>query len=312
MLPDGTHSRSEDWTVFYMGQNDSSSIDPILESQSSAPGSSARPRSSVIDPVADEDAEEMKKGGGLLYVISCVRTKADSTVRRGATVRALAVCSPNPHIQIYKVSPLRGARVQRQTIDRQPMMMLALDETFTDQSPEVLQRIYDSFNSIPKVGMPRFTRMEKILLRQTERKDLFADRFAADRNDGDTGSRELFEETEEDSSASSHQQHQSHHQQTLRSSMSSRASRPPQGRKLSDSSSLIQRTPSVREGVFTPDAPTQTHLKRRRTNQRDTHYFDTEVTYGNATAPMRIPTALFPDDVGDVSEPLRFVGCSSR
>jgi hypothetical protein len=107
MLPDGTHSRTEDWTVFYMGQNASSSIDPILESQSSAPGSSARPRSSVVDATAGENVDEMKRGGGLLYVISCVRTKADSTVRRGATVRALAVCSPNPHIQIYKVIPLR-------------------------------------------------------------------------------------------------------------------------------------------------------------------------------------------------------------
>lgn len=182
------------------------------------------------------------------------------------------------------------------------MMMLALDETFTDQSPEVLQRLYDSFNSIPKAGMPSFTRMEKILLRQTERKDLFAERFPIDRSDGEAGSRETFEETEEGSSVSSHQQQQRPpQQQTLRSSISSRASRPAAGRKLSDSSSLIQRTPSIREGVFAPDVPAQSQPKRRRTIQRDTHYFDTEVTYGSATAPMRIPTALFADDVGDVS-----------
>jgi len=180
------------------------------------------------------------------------------------------------------------------------MMMLALDETFADQSPEVLQRLYDSFNSIPKAGMPNFTQMEKILLRQTERKDLFAERFAINGNEAGPGSREMFEETDENSSVSSHQQHQ----QTLRNSISSRISRPAQGRKLSDSSSLIQRTPSIREGVFAPDVPAQPLPKRRRTVQRDTHYFDTEVTYGNATAPMRIPTALFPDDVGDVSFPV--------
>lgn len=131
MIPDGSHSRTEDWTVFYMGQNAISAVNPILDSESAVPGSGARPESSAteLDAAAGEEsgAQDVGAGkkadggaggkgqGGLLYVMSCVRTKADDS-KRGATVRALGVCSPNPHIQIYKVSrqDFRDFECQRQ------------------------------------------------------------------------------------------------------------------------------------------------------------------------------------------------------
>ena len=114
MLPDGAHLRPEDWTVFYLGQTPSSAVDPMLSHEVQSPSSSrARPvsmasstnRTSIVDSLpAGEKPKRGVAGGGLLYVLNCVRMKEDKSVRRGAMVKALAICSPNPYIGIYKVN----------------------------------------------------------------------------------------------------------------------------------------------------------------------------------------------------------------
>lgn len=101
MLPDGVHARSEDWTVFYLN------------------------RGPNVDTKKRQSYETMTKTPALLHVINLVRTKMDNTVRRyvflkafvtisifahvhfissrGAIVKAMAVASPLPFIQIFKV-----------------------------------------------------------------------------------------------------------------------------------------------------------------------------------------------------------------
>ena len=108
MLPDGAHLRGEDWTVFYLGQTPSSAIAPLLAHESTA--GAARPTSlssSNAGISVEGEAPAAKKkgvaGGGLLYVLNCVRMKEDKTVRRGALVKAIAICTPHPYIGIYKV-----------------------------------------------------------------------------------------------------------------------------------------------------------------------------------------------------------------
>lgn len=106
MLPDGAHLRPEDWTVFYLGQTASSAVDPLLSHESEA---SLQTRTSTD---SDGRASTMMTfsratrgvaGGGLLYVLNCVRMKEDKKMRRGAMVKAMAICTPNPYIGIYKV-----------------------------------------------------------------------------------------------------------------------------------------------------------------------------------------------------------------
>ncbi|ORY28496.1 putative cell polarity protein [Naematelia encephala] len=156
MLPDGAHLRPEDWTVFYLGQTPSSAVAPVLSHEFKT--TSSERRASVLDPASRP--KRGVAGGGLLYVLNCVRMKEDKSVRRGAQVKALAICTPNPYIGIYK-----------------PLLLLALEEYFIDPSAEVLARLYDSANGISTAGMPHFSRDERILLRASDKKDLLEERF---------------------------------------------------------------------------------------------------------------------------------------
>lgn len=109
MLPDGAHLRQEDWTVFYLGQTSSSAVDPMLEHQSpssqnrlsNTSASMMRRKSGMAN---DGKPREGIAGNGLLYVLNIVRMKEDKSMRRGAQVKALALCSPYPYIGIFKVS----------------------------------------------------------------------------------------------------------------------------------------------------------------------------------------------------------------
>jgi hypothetical protein len=105
MLPDGAHLRAEDWTVFYLGQTSHSGLSvstAILNPDESHEETRAK-RASMVAP-ADRPPRGVA-GGGLLYVLNCVRMKEDKSMRRGAMVKAMAICSPYPYIGIYKVGP---------------------------------------------------------------------------------------------------------------------------------------------------------------------------------------------------------------
>ena len=103
MLPDGAHLRSEDWTVFYLGQTASSAVAPMLAHEHSPVASSFKDKRASALPLHERPKRGVA-GGGLLYVLNCVRMKEDKTVRRGAMVKALAVATPHPYIGVYKVS----------------------------------------------------------------------------------------------------------------------------------------------------------------------------------------------------------------
>ena len=101
MLPDGAHLRPEDWTIFYLGQTASSAVAPLLTHESPKTISAeANRRASMLS--TSEPPKRGVAGGGLLYVLNCVRMKEDKKVRRGAMVKALAICSPNPYIGVFK------------------------------------------------------------------------------------------------------------------------------------------------------------------------------------------------------------------
>ncbi|GAA5830718.1 hypothetical protein JCM11251_001053 [Rhodosporidiobolus azoricus] len=169
MLPDGAHDRAEDWTVFYLNQVPGLTTDPSLLTQALAAGGGAgKGKGKAVDEVPELDNEKGNRASTqgsnqeLLYVMSLVRTKKDATVRRGALVKALAVATRHPYIQIFK-----------------PILLLALDSYFSSPSPTVLSSLYASLNSMDISAHPFLTLDERIVLRTSERKDLFEDKFLA-------------------------------------------------------------------------------------------------------------------------------------
>lgn len=251
MLPDGAHLRGEDWTIFYLGQTNSMSVSPMLQHESTTVDKAriTAKRASIIPP--SERPRRGTPGGGLLYVLNCVRMKEDNRVRRGAMVKALAIATPNPYIGIYK-----------------PLLLLALEEYFNNPSADILAKLYDSANAISTAGMPNLLREEKILLRHSDRKDLFQSRFGQP-------------ESADDASETGHSIEG-------RPASTSSSSRPVILRKESSSSTQTY-------GGYADSKPT------RKGVPRDTHFYETEAKFRKITVPIRIPMTVFDEDVGDYS-----------
>ncbi|TCD66558.1 hypothetical protein EIP91_001226 [Steccherinum ochraceum] len=146
MLPDGAERQPEDWTIFFLNQTPFNTIAPALA-----------PEFETADR-ANGQWEETKPE--LLYVLNLVRTKLDKTVRRGAIVKAMAICTRHSFIEIFK-----------------PVLLMALDDYFMNPSQDCLARLFDAINSIDISKAPVLTRHEKLILRTSERKDLFIEKF---------------------------------------------------------------------------------------------------------------------------------------
>ncbi|KAJ1719454.1 hypothetical protein LPJ53_005790 [Coemansia erecta] len=133
MLPDGAHARESDWTVFFLNQK--------------AP---------------DADGRVADGGAPLLYVLNLVRTKHDKEVRRGAVVKAMAVCTRHRFIHIY-----------------QAMLMLALENYYRAPTEQTLAELYAAANSMDLSRMPQLSRHETTILRFADDQNMFEERFAA-------------------------------------------------------------------------------------------------------------------------------------
>ncbi|KAI9473716.1 MAG: docking domain of Afi1 for Arf3 in vesicle trafficking-domain-containing protein [Benjaminiella poitrasii] len=135
MLPDGAHLRSEDWTIFCLNQ---------------------------FTPEADRDIEQVKPDpeNPLLYVLNLVRTKHDATARRGARVKAMAICTRHQYLHIYK-----------------PILLLAMEKYFNNPSLEILESLYEAVNSMDLSRMPKFTWHERQILRASDNRTMFEEMF---------------------------------------------------------------------------------------------------------------------------------------
>lgn len=59
----------------------------------------------------------------------------------------------------------------------QPVLLLALDDYFSSPSQDCLGRLFDAINSMDLSGAPTLTRPEKLIMRHSERKDVFIEKF---------------------------------------------------------------------------------------------------------------------------------------
>jgi hypothetical protein len=124
MLPDQAHVRNQDWTMFFLHKDTSQD-----EEEAELKMERRRRRRRKIDiaeglvepdgdedPVEEEDISESEgdssdeseteggEGPPLIYVLNLVNTKQDKTAKRGAVVKAMAICTRHPFLHIYKVS----------------------------------------------------------------------------------------------------------------------------------------------------------------------------------------------------------------
>lgn len=147
MLPDGAERHFEDWTIFFLNQTPFNTIAPVLALETHEPN--------------DDHSSAKGSHSELIYVLNLVRTKHDKSVRRGAVVKAMAICTRHPFIQIFK-----------------PVLLLALDDYFASPSQDCLARLFDTINSMDISTAPVLTRFEKLIMRASERKDIFSEKFA--------------------------------------------------------------------------------------------------------------------------------------
>lgn len=177
MLPDQAHVRAQDWTIFFLHK------DAAVEEEEEEPGKKRKRRrrrnvdgqanggaemedadaeglESDVDGEDASDDDENVDSPPLVYVLNLVNTKQDNTVKRGAVVKAMAVCTRHSFLHIYK-----------------PLLLLALQQYFANPVIETLASLYDAVNSMDLSLMPRLSVHEKFILQTSEAKDLFLEKF---------------------------------------------------------------------------------------------------------------------------------------
>ncbi|KAI8627390.1 spindle pole body interacting protein [Xylariaceae sp. FL1651] len=188
MLPDQAHARNQDWTIFFLHKDSNQEEEEEEQRQKDSRQRRRkrrrnRERGNINDDddATDEDDEnhagdddndewdddvstdsepEGGEGPPLIYVLNLVYTKHDKTVKRGAVVKAMAICTRHPFLHIYK-----------------PLLLLALEEYFKSPVPETLSLLYDAVNEMDLSLMPKLSLLEKYLLQSSDNKDLFVEKF---------------------------------------------------------------------------------------------------------------------------------------
>lgn len=313
MLPDGAERHLEDWTIFFLNQKPFNTIAPVLALETES---------------SDNQSNGEDGHPELLYVLNLVRTKHDKSVRRGAVVKAMAICTRHPFIQIFK-----------------PVLLLALDDYFANPSQECLARLFDAINSMNISAAPALTRYEKIIMRASERKDIFAEKFsthipplplkAAHKTTGSNGSHSsedgVLISARARSTTVASDPNPTHPSSPSDSSFSLGGSAvwvnddsviidgqvgvaigagpgSVGGASVSGSSVLTSRgrhstdTSSNSSHTYSGGAiPTSSDPHLRSGISKDTHFFQTSIAYKGHTLPIKLPLATFPEEVGEYS-----------
>jgi hypothetical protein len=124
MLPDQAHVRNQDWTMFFLHKDTSQEeeeaelrmekrrrrrrkkdiAEGLVEPEEDEEVAEEEDLSESEDDSSDESELEGGEGPPLVYVLNLVNTKQDKTAKRGAVVKAMAICTRHPFLHIYKVS----------------------------------------------------------------------------------------------------------------------------------------------------------------------------------------------------------------
>ena len=125
MLPDQAHVRNQDWTIFFLHKDTSQEEEEAEQREERRrrrrrrrdkangvvnlddEGSDSEEEEENDESSEGEESEDSEDEGGagppLIYVLNLVNTKQDKTAKRGAVVKAMAICTRHPFLHIYKV-----------------------------------------------------------------------------------------------------------------------------------------------------------------------------------------------------------------
>jgi hypothetical protein len=245
MLPDQAHVRSQDWTIFFLHKDAGQEEDHTMRQRRRRRWRAAANAGIAYeagddgfdddgwddgDPYDDSSEDELDinpDGPPLVYVLNLVNTKQDNTVKRGAVVKAMAICTRHSFLHIYK-----------------PLLLLALEQYFASPTVETLASLYNAVNSMDLSLMPKLNYLEKFILQASDAKDLFLEKFEA---------------------------------------------------------LIAQRVQTDKDSAALAIEP-PTHLSKTHFGlPRDTHEFESTVNYANVPVPVKIPTAVVAETVGDFS-----------
>ena len=179
--------------------------------------------------------------------------------------------------------------MQSANLSNQPILLLALEDYFSDPSPAILKRLYDAINAIDTQSSPQLSLDERQVLRYSERKDLFEEKFRYLDEDGTEAEVSTLNGRQTPTPASVLQDGTEARRQTLYDGLP--GENQPRTRVASNSSG---------SGPAHIQPPQMQRSLSRTKGLRDTHYYDTSVLYNGLNLPIRLPLATFPHEVGDV------------
>ncbi|KAJ9615126.1 hypothetical protein H2200_001200 [Cladophialophora chaetospira] len=240
MLPDQTHVRQQDWTMFFLHKDAGITEEDMAERTARRRLREAKQRAAEAGGSTNVDREDLEDESSsdesdadsmdsppLMYVLNLVNTKQDATVKRGAVVKAMAICTRHSFLHIYK-----------------PLLLLALEDYFKTPTPDTLELLYNALNAMDLSLMPRLSLLERHILQASDVKDMFVEKF----------------------------------EQMI-------------GQRSADEA--LGKLPEL------PESPTRPESKSMV--PRDTHEFESKIVYNGIPIPVKIPTALSPETVGDFS-----------
>jgi hypothetical protein len=145
-----------------------------------------------------------------------------------------------------------------------PILLLALEEYFKYPTIETLSGLFTAVNSMDLSAMPRLSIFERQILAASENKEMFAEKFE---------------------------------EMTVMS--------PPNGQQQRSASAMGMDSgepdPEKRSTTYIDLAPGRNKVVNGKiTISRDSHEFETKVTYNGIPVPIRVPVAVLPETVGDV------------
>ncbi|OLY81700.1 Protein mesA [Smittium mucronatum] len=144
MLPDGAHARENDWTIFMI--NKSFSMNTTKKASALNKSYNRLPKNPSI-----YSTTSIPLSSDVFYnSYDQVRTKHDSGAKRGAIVKAMAVCTKLPYFHIFK-----------------PILLLALENYYRDPTTQSLKTLYNSLNSMDLSPLPRLNIFQKTILRHS-------------------------------------------------------------------------------------------------------------------------------------------------
>lgn len=152
-----------------------------------------------------------------------------------------------------------------------------MDKYFQDPSVKCLASLYEAVNSMDVTYMPKFSAHEKAILRASENKDMFEEKFIAYENS--KKQQEMAAQSLKDDSSG----------KGLGINNSGDG-----GDGGTDNSSEEEKFGNFKKASYLDLMP-------NLSKNKDRHFYETKVVYSGIKLPIRVPLTVNPEEVGDVS-----------